>query len=338
MPVPAALWDLNSAAAWSQTLALRGPLETTAVFHILGDIQSSSRDLHFDDFQSLLLLSCHTNSTLSQSLEISPYLTRSHPIFDPQSRPSFERVLSQTPYVQIQYQVVLLASYGTPFKALLAASGESWVLSQRLSSVSREAKENFEALQTDLRLWVNGVQPSYQNLFSGPETHQISPSVFAPSESRAAHALRCALRIIALSLDTSASFPIFGPEMSLYYAALVLWATTYIAVSCAENAGIDFEKSESADIEPAQAESLIRAFVEQAAKDVDSAPVGAGIPSLAATASWSRGTGAVLRWTAWILSGAHRADQPTAGVGELMDSAKGVLDKLCRRGWSTGWF
>jgi len=59
------------------------------------------------------------------------------------------------------------------------------------------------------------------------------------------------------------------------------------------------------------------------------------VPPPSKLQSWRMGVGAVLRWSAFVLSGAgHR----NSGAGQLVEGAIGVLEKVGRSGWSGSWF
>jgi hypothetical protein len=344
LPVNHEIWDARSPSQWQILITSAGDLDsclTKDVMQSLDDIAHGVQIIRMDTFQSSLLVAVQASSLLSQAQSISPYSSFTHAVFAPENISLFENSLSLSPYVRLMHEAVQLSAC-TPFKALLATSGESWLLSQKLSTEARAAKETFELLKGELRLWANALQPPVPTLFHTATGSSISaPVPFTTADVPAKRALIHALQIVSLGLNVSPNLPSFGPEMALYYATLVLWSCTYGTVHSApepntRHASITSIASSAAsdngvsDISPEAAEAAGRHFVELAEMSGNAVPPGDALES------WKVGVGAIVRWTGWVASGGLYG--AGAGVGELMNGAVGVLEKLGRKGWVEGWF
>ena len=352
MPVNNMIWDAHSARQWWTMLAKaadRNICRTKDALQTLDDIINGTQTVCLDTFQSSLLISIQASAIFSQAHSTSPYATFTHPIFAAKKTTLFSKSLSQDPYVRLMHEAVLLSA-SSPFKALLAVSGESWLLSSRLSHEARAAKETFELLKIELRQWTQDLQLLYPG--------ELVPFASAAAAKRRVptnRALYHALNILDLSLAMSPTLPGFGPEMSLYYAALVLWACTY-ATHFVGGIGMDIEpSSRQQQLDPPlelelelsggaateqtkrrTLEDAARRFVEGAGRLVGEAEMGdaALIPSHGLR-EWRIGATTVLKWAAWVVGG---GDTSGSGVGELMNGACGVLEKLGKKGWDEGWF
>lgn len=350
LPVNHEIWDARSPSQWQTLIASAGDLDsclTKDVMQALDDIAHGVQIIRMDTFQSSLLVAVQASSLLSQAQIISPYHAFTHPVFSTENLSLFEDSLSLSPYVRLMHEAVQLSAC-TPFKALLATSGESWLLSQKLSNEARAANDTFELLKRDLRLWVDALNLPIPTLYPTSTGSTVSaPVAFTAADAPAKRALRHALRIVARAVDVSPNFPSFGPEMALYYAALALWSCTYGALhappepntrnlsitSIAPSAASD----PSSDITPEAAAAAGRHFIELAESQVSASELsGSAIPPPDALDSWKIGVGAIVRWAGWMESGGLNG--AGAGVGELMNGAVGVLEKLERKGWAEGWF
>lgn len=351
LPVNHEIWDARSPSQWQTLITSAGDLDsclTKDVMQALDDIAHGVQIIRMDAFQSSLLVAVQASALLSQAQSISPYSTFTHTVFAPENISLFENSLSLSPYVRLVHEAVQLSACA-PFKALLATSGESWLMSQKLSTEARAAKETFELLKQELRLWTNALQLPIPTLYSTTTGSSISAQVpFTAADVPAKRALRHALRILSLAMDVYPGLPSFGPEMALYYASLILWSCTYSAVHVApepntRHASITSIASSAAsdsgvsDISPEAAEAAGRHFLELADTHVSESELsGSAVPPLDALESWKVGVGAILRWTGWVQNGGLNG--AGAGVGELANGAVGVLERLGRKGWVEGWF
>jgi len=96
----------------------------------------------------------------------------------------------------------------TPIRALLAVSGESWILFEKVPS-----QQAYNRFKTTLRTWVSQV-------WSSPE------DASQPVASK--EAMRLAIQILHMALEEQPEgFELnMGSDMGVYFAALVLWAAT----------------------------------------------------------------------------------------------------------------
>ena len=365
LPVNHEIWDAKTPSQWQSLITSAGDLDSCInkdILQALDDIAHGVQLIRMDAFQSSLLVAVRASSIQAQVQVISPYSTYTHAAFAPEAISLFENSLSVNPYVRLMHEAVNLSTC-TPFKALLATSGESWLLSQKLSAEARTAKDAFELLKADLRLWASALLLPMPTLYAGAGKAALPASMaFTLAEAPARRALRHALRIVALALDVSPDLPGFGPEMALHYAALVLWACAYgalhagapppplqlstgapeatphkLSVSNVASSSVSSANDPDAEpLAPEAAEAAGRHFVDLANRHVAEAELsGVAVPPREALESWKMGVGAILRWTAWIEGGATSG---AGGVGELMNGAVGVLEKLGKKGWVKGWF
>jgi hypothetical protein len=326
IPAQSAAWEATTCFQWRHLMrASSDPI--IDVEEALDSIaKKNPHHAQYEPFQCALITACHAASVVyqKQETEHDPYglpSTPSHPLFQGEKVSAIEDILCTHSNARIMHHAVVMAS-ATPFRALLATSGESWVLSERLSHEALLAAAQFATLKNELHTWVDDLQPP----------------AFLWTRSTGANgahlALQQALSILELALDTDNTNLAFGPEMALYYASLVLWAATHAAIVKAEANGIKFETDDTAEFEAPEAEKHARSFITLAKADLTSL-VGNGIPSSDGVHTWRVGVGAVLRWSSWIIGG---AELRSSGVGELMEGAICALEKLGQRGWVGEWF
>jgi hypothetical protein len=319
------------------------------VFQTLDEIECNS-NVHCDPFQSSLIIACYASST---SVELQDTMGfdmtgPSHAMFEASNHALLSRALAPQPSLNIMHHAIRLVSC-TPLRALIATSGESWFFSKRLAGEAHAAANEFESLKLQLRNWTNPIAASDPSSSFG----------IPPTNTPFATALSSSLEIIKLATLTPSPHTTlaFGPEVAIYFASLVLWAATFAGISRAEAAGRTFpQDDETAEFEPRRAERLVQQWLPLATADllnavstgvsaadpaapmyteVSAGTLSQGIPPSAALESWRTGVGSVVRWTSWVLSGAgHR----NSGAGELVEGAVGVLEKLGRSGWVSGWF
>jgi hypothetical protein len=326
IPASAALWEVSIHTKWGQLIrGVAAPL--TDVYQSLDNMSHNSNHVtRYEPFQCALLTACHASSVVSQRQDAdnAPYAPApaSHPVFEASNVAVLERFLCPQTNVLIAHNMVRLAAH-SPVRALLAASGKSWVFSQRLSSEALLAAAEFATLKNELRSWTETLQqPTLWPTSTGmkTDTHE---------------ALQRSLNIIHLALDMDSRNLAFGAEMALYYSSLVLWASTFTAVGKAEAAGLKFEDDDTAEFAAPRAEQDARYFIQLAEADINSPTICDGIPPADRVDRWRFGVGAVLTWSAWVIGG---TGMRSSGVGELIEGAVGVLEKLGRRGWVGDWF
>jgi hypothetical protein len=353
LPVSQEIWDAVSPLQWQALITSAGDLGaclTKDIMQALDDVAHGVQLIRMDVFQSSLLIAVQGCSLLSQVQGGSPYEAFTHSVFAPEGLPLFENSLALNPYVRFMYEATQMSVY-TPLKALLSTSGESWLLSQKLSNEARTAKEAFEALKRDLRVWTDALHQPLPALYpttsagAMPNTGPVS-AMDVPARRSLGHAVR----ILSLALDVSPNLPSFGPELVIYYAALILWACTYsslysaaepdarhIAPSSRSSISSLSATESSAEIMPEAAGPAGRHFIELAESHLAASELaGTAIPAVDVLDSWKLGVSAILKWTAWTENGGMNG--AGAGVGELISGAVAVLERLQKVGWVEGWF
>lgn len=153
----------------------------------------------FDSFQSSLLLAAHYNRFDTPA----PYSSSAATL-------DVEHLLDTSPLTTRQLLTAKLVQV-TPVRALLAVSGESWILSEKVPSA-----QDFIALKTTLRGWISQLWST-----STVEGHTVAIK----------EALRLSIEILqnALKEQQNSITLDLGTDMGIYFAALVLWAITTTA-------------------------------------------------------------------------------------------------------------
>jgi hypothetical protein len=196
LPFPAhsLVWDATNVDDWANA-AQQHCSSSRYVF----EITPGSRSPCCDTFQSSLLIAANYNCSAS----VTPYM----------SAPTTEEIDHVVDGSFATQQKFLTAKllHVTPIRALLAVSGESWILSEKVPS-----PEVFTAMKTTLRTWVAQIW-----CVSNAETSHVPIK----------EAIRLSIQILQLALNTpSETFTLdLGADMGLYFAALVLWAATAAA-------------------------------------------------------------------------------------------------------------
>lgn len=152
----------------------------------------------FDSFQSSLLIATHYNHFNNPA----PYLA-------PLPYVAINNLLDNSPITKHQLLTAQLL-HTTPIRALLAVSGESWILSEKVPSA-----QVFSSYKGTLRTWINGLWSN--------STDQHPQSV--------REALKLAIEILhhAMTVQPNSLRLELGADMGLYYAALTIWAVTVAA-------------------------------------------------------------------------------------------------------------
>lgn len=194
-PSSAGLWEARSEIQWAMMLQ-QLPQPPAYVYEITPELSMTNQLQPLDVFQSSLLLATHYNYFHNPTpyLSIIPY-------------PAINQLLDSSALTQYHLLTAQLLQH-TPLRALLAVSGESWILSEKVSSIAA-----FAGYKTTLRTWLN-------ELWSADTDSQGMKPVKA--------ALKAAINLLHLAMtaqnQTLQLEP--GAEMGLYYATLVLWAVT----------------------------------------------------------------------------------------------------------------
>lgn len=196
LPFPAhiSVWDATNLEDWTTAVQQH----SSSPQHVFG-VSLATTSLPCDTFQSSILIAAHYNRFNA----VTPYV----------STPSVEDIDQVIDGSFATQQKLLTAKLlqVTPIRALLAVSGESWILSEKVPS-----PETYATLRTTLRTWVT--------------------QIWCASSSAIEHvpikeAIRISIQILQLALNTPTEILTLdlGADMGLYFAALVLWAATAAA-------------------------------------------------------------------------------------------------------------
>lgn len=193
-PAPTLVWDATNLNDW----AIAVQQHSSSPQYVF-EVSPGSVSPTCDTFQSSLLIAAYYN----RFNLVAPYA----------STPSIEdidHVLDGSFATQQKLLAAKLLQV-TPVRALLAVSGESWILSEKVPS-----QQVFNALKATIRTWV-------AQLWSATTSDSQHVSV--------KEAIRLSIQILQLALNTSPdAFTLnMGADMGMYFAALVLWAATTAA-------------------------------------------------------------------------------------------------------------
>jgi hypothetical protein len=192
LPLPShfSLWEAQNPMDWAMAAQQYVHLPTY-VYNVPTDMSVGP----FDHFQSLLLIAAYYNHFNNPALYLSP------PVL-----PDIEPILDSSPITKHQLLTAKLMQV-TPVRALLAVSGESWILSEKVPSPPA-----FSSFKATLKTWVNGLWSTTPD----------------PQSQAVKDALRVSIELLQHAISTpSYSLRLeLGADMGLYFAALVIWAIT----------------------------------------------------------------------------------------------------------------
>ena len=191
-PVPTDLWDAQNANAWAMTASQYGHLPST--LYEMNQMGAPA----LDRFQSSFLIAAHYNHFENPS----PYLS-------PSRIQDIDHLVDSSLITQHHLLTAKLLQ-ATPIRELLAVSGESWILSEKVTSM-----RSFSDYRSTVKTWVTKLW----------NTNADSGSQIVKDALKAAVSI---LRQALLDEDLSVEF---GVEMGLYYAVLVIWAVTVAATT-----------------------------------------------------------------------------------------------------------
>ncbi|KAF2634247.1 hypothetical protein P280DRAFT_494410 [Massarina eburnea CBS 473.64] len=193
LPSHSALWDATTPTAWA--------IESRQYAHLPAYVCQITSDLAsttLDTFQSSLLIAANYNhfNNPAPYLSSSPFMGIDHLVHD-----------SALTKHQLLTAKLLQA---TPIRALLAVSGESWILSEKVPS-----SQAFSSYKVTLRTWIAGLWTDSSEPHSQPVKNALKLAIEILQHAMAVpkHALRLEL----------------GADMGLYYAALIIWTVTVAA-------------------------------------------------------------------------------------------------------------
>jgi hypothetical protein len=195
LPSHSALWDATTPADWAVEFLQYAHLPAY-VYQVTPDLSTAT----FDTFQSSLLIAAHYNHFNNPA----PYLA-------PPSFEAIDNILHRSATTKHQLLTAQLLRV-TPIRALLAVSGESWILSEKVPSPLV-----FSSYKSTLKTWVNDIWTHSSDSHSQPVKVALKLAIDILQ-----HAMAASSQILRLEL---------GADMGLYYAALVIWAVTVAADS-----------------------------------------------------------------------------------------------------------
>ncbi|KAI4695023.1 uncharacterized protein J4E84_001647 [Alternaria hordeiaustralica] len=196
IPFPAhgSLWDATSPIEWAAA-AQQYPYTPSYV----DEVTSTSLPRPLDTFQSSVILAVHysRHKISTQYMSSSTTSSLEHLLDD---APATKRMLSVAKLVQV-----------TPIRALLAVACESWIFSEKVATA-----QGFAALKTTLRTWI-------------AQLWCTSSTEGAPVKE----ALKLSIDILQQAVSEQRDrIPLeMGTDMSVFFAALVLWAITVAATT-----------------------------------------------------------------------------------------------------------
>jgi hypothetical protein len=195
LPFPAhsALWEAANPSDWAMASQQYSHLPTYVC-----DVNSEMSIGPYDCFQSSLLIARYYN-----------YFNNPTPYLGSPPLPAIDHLLDASSVTKHQLLTAKLLQV-TPIRALLAVSGESWILSEKVPS-----PQAFSAFKGTLRSWINGLW---------------APSNEAYNEA-AKDALKLAIEILQHAMEQPAHDLCLdlGADMGLYFASLVVWSVTVAA-------------------------------------------------------------------------------------------------------------
>jgi hypothetical protein len=192
LPADSSLWDATTSTEWAT--AAQQHLYTPSY---VDEITPRSLTGPLDTFQSFVILAVHYNRN-----EIpAPYISSS-------TSSNLESLLDSAPATTRMLLVAKLVQV-TPIRALVAVASESWIFSEKVAT-----PQAFAALKTTLRTWVT-------QLWSTSEPEGVPVK----------EALKLSIKILQQAVEEQRdSVPLeVGTDMSIFFAALVLWIITVAA-------------------------------------------------------------------------------------------------------------
>jgi hypothetical protein len=326
LPFPghASAWEATSLFTWATATQQHSSLPRY-VYEVSYD---SSTVGHCDYFQSAVLIAAHYNHFGGVAHGLAP------PAVD------LDHLHSGCPTTRYRLLTAKLLQL-VPLRALLAVSGETWILSEKVATQS-----TFSALRTTLQAWLN-------QLWLSPMESSTAP--IAEALKLSAAILRLAATDGAAMLEPGMGSGM-GSGMGIYFASLVLWASTAAAstrMSPSPLASQASQHSDTTSLAPhplstdtplfpvprvshthTQITTSFLAYLDTALPALFSSAAGI-TPDAYATAHAQSGALNMLLWVKMRLrggyAGAHDGEQ-----GDLASGVVSALERLVRRGWS-GW-
>ncbi|KAF2846557.1 hypothetical protein T440DRAFT_521733 [Plenodomus tracheiphilus IPT5] len=194
-PIPQAVWEADSLDEWKSTSQ-----HYISVFQYVYEVNPDLISTPLDSFQSSMLLAAHYNR-----FEVGAPYTSQPPAFD------LDDCLD-TSLSMVRQHLTAKLVHVTPIRALLAIPGESWIFSEKVPI------QAFAGLKTTLRTWV-------------AQLYTPDSTLSRPTPIKTALQLSISILEAALKEQQNPVMPEIGADLSIFFAALVLWAITTAATS-----------------------------------------------------------------------------------------------------------
>lgn len=187
-PTKRSLWDATCSDQWfdlaQQLSTMPGTIIEASNCEVTGN---------YEDFQAAVLIATHYARFNGHEFYLSA---------------DIDHLLTKSPKIEHQFLTAKLVRL-VPVRALLAVSGEAWVLGTKITS-----QPQYIALRLSLQTWLSRLW-----CCSGDDKSQTT-----------AEALRLSILVLRLSLTTPELFANdHGHEIGLLIAVLVIWAATVAA-------------------------------------------------------------------------------------------------------------
>ncbi|KAH8712092.1 hypothetical protein GQ44DRAFT_776288 [Phaeosphaeriaceae sp. PMI808] len=356
-PVHTFVWDAESLNDW--VIVAQQYLSSP---HFVYEVTQESVITPCDSFQSAILVATHYNS-----------FNATLPYTNAPSIQDIDHIIDNS-FITKQKLLTAKLLQVTPIRALLAVSGESWILSEKVPS-----QQAFTMMKTTLHTWV-------AQIWSATATQ--SQKVASKEASR----LSIEILQLALNEHCDPSTLNMGTDMGVYFAALVLWVVTTAASTRMQKPPQAAQDLHSPNFFHSHNSLSVPSTPTQVAKTSSpTQPTMLGLvhnhptpparqDSLTTTTllphgqitfnlmsylpvildlvsddptshnrldlnSLQVGCISMLHWVKLLLRGvpldnqtdmAVWASSPGEGLGELLDSVVGSLERILNRGWS-GW-
>ncbi|KAF1917592.1 hypothetical protein BDU57DRAFT_402821, partial [Ampelomyces quisqualis] len=193
-PTHSSVWDTATLAEW----AIAAKQNSSPPLYVY-EVTPGSLLLPCDTFQSSALLAAHYS-----------HVDTNLAYFNAPTVEEVDHILDDS-FVTKQKLLTAKLLQVTPIRALLAVSGESWILSEKVAS-----SQQFAVFKNTLRTWASQIW---------------TPSTNSSQSVASKDALKIAVDILQLVMGKQAQCCELnmGSDMGVYFASLVLWTITTTA-------------------------------------------------------------------------------------------------------------
>lgn len=309
-PVLLEFWDTASSLEWS--LYCQDSMRHGCPKYITDALNPSmaATGWTYDTFQCRALIATRYNNDVSIE-HLDPTLGQ------PDSDATIP-ALNDQPQTKLFHLTAHLVRQ-LPLRALLAVSGEAWILSEKVPQAP------FKQHKAELKNWIAALGQH------GPVT---SKPVF-----RAARLATQLLQLVTTLDHEETLAP--GNEMGVYFAVLTFWAITSAVTVRRGSRWLPQTSSETtpSDEDPttrtlASAEEEALSFLNEADQSMSTwHQVPNALEAFSPLQNWQKGVNGLLHWLQLRIHESHYAP-----LGELLNGIVRVLEVLFKRGWGEEWF